>query len=84
MIQPVPSPENMIIIIAGNYRQAQHFAKAHGIYPKYWNFLNEPKQARGLQGSVVYTGTYYQRKDLAEIEQEVNANPALKVLDIDE
>jgi len=80
----IPSADNIIHVVAGNVGQAKVFARRHGIYPKYWEFLDDPKKVRGLSGSVVYTGTFYQRSNIDEIRQEVKFNPRLKVLDLDE
>lgn len=79
----VGSAENTIHIVAGNVKQAKFFARKHGIYPRHWDFVDDPKLIKTLSGSVVYTGTFYQRIDIKQIEQEVRDNPRLKVLDTD-
>lgn len=84
MTFPIPSYENMFYIVAGNHRQAQTFAGRHFIPPIYWKNVTSISDLLDAKGSVVYFGTFYQRADIADLRAQVEANPNLKVLDLDE
>jgi len=61
----------MIYIVAGNYKQAQGYARKHGIYPKSWDFVETADKLLGASGSVAFTGTFYERHDKFDVAAAV-------------
>ena len=63
--------DDMIYIVAGNVQQAKQYAKAHGIYPPKWSFVSSPDVLIGASGSVLFVGTFYERKDKFDVAAAV-------------
>jgi len=57
-----------MFIVAGNYSQAQGFARRIELSPREWVYLSGAGSFHGYRGNnIVYVGTYYERRDLGEI-----------------
>jgi hypothetical protein len=51
------------VIIAGDRRQAENYARSVGLFENEWRFVNDINQVRGMVDyAIVYTGQYYLNK----------------------
>lgn len=78
--------DQMILVVAGTLAQASSFAREHGIYPRKWRPISNADQLKGVSGSVVYVGSYYERSNLDEIREMVDIGVqtgTLKVIEYD-
>lgn len=57
-----------LLIVAGNFRQANDYAKGRGFPPGKWVYVSGERTIRGRREvPVVFVGTYWERRDLPEI-----------------
>jgi len=67
-----PTPAGMIYVVAGTVKQAKDYARKHGIFPRNYTYVSRSQDIKGVSGSVVYVGTWYQRPDLMNVKEEVH------------
>ena len=62
-------------VVAGNYAQAQGYARERQLSPTEWTYLSSLRLVRGLSVApedLVYVGTYWQRPDFAELAEALS------------
>lgn len=53
----------MTVIVAGDRRQAEAYARKVGLFQEEWRFVNSIDQVRGMKDfNIVYTGQHYKNK----------------------
>ena len=63
--------EVVVLVFAGNYRQAQEYAREHGL--ERWRYAADARSIYGLRNpDVRKVGTYYERRDFLEIEELIH------------
>ncbi len=56
------------LVLAGNHRQAERYARENGWQPRDWRYLAGEAYARGFRDVELHkVGTWYERADAAEI-----------------
>ena len=59
-----------VLVMAGNYRQAEDWARARGLQPRDWVYASAEGNLGGLHFSrYAIVGTFYQRKDWFSLRQ---------------
>lgn len=59
----------MIFVVAGSVVQAREWAKDHKVLVRDYRYVSSVNVLRGYTNvKVAYTGTYYARRDLGEIQ----------------
>jgi len=63
------SQQRMVrLVLAGNHRQAERYARENGWQPRDWRYLAGEAYARGFRYVELHkVGTWYERADAAEI-----------------
>ena len=62
--------KDRIVVLAGNYAQAETWAKEQGLLHYEWLYVSSPLDLRGMRNPVVAkVGTYHERRDVAEFEE---------------
>ncbi|WP_444886003.1 hypothetical protein [Microbulbifer sp. PSTR4-B] len=73
MIKPRAAAEwqtRHVFILARGHREAANYAKAQGLHPLNWEYLNSCKQLKKKPGAAVVTvGNFHQRKDIAALTE---------------
>jgi hypothetical protein len=79
-----------ILVIAGNYRQFVFWCREHNIDPRNTRkavFLGENDSARRIQGRhgnpYIKIGTFYERRDLLEVNQHLHIIEAVPLEETD-
>ena len=63
----------MKAIIAGTFRQAQEYVKDNKLNRLDYHIISEPYCLKGLRNvEVIKVGTWFERNDIDEIEQELS------------
>lgn len=63
---------NKIFILAGNYAQAQAYARSTEISPSAWSYVSSAATIKGTRNAkIIATGSWYCNKDIAEISDEI-------------
>lgn len=65
------------LVIAGNYRQFKEWCRENQTHPmdRYVRHIGAPYHLRGYtldEAEVIWYGTYYDRPDLPDLQQEVH------------
>lgn len=64
----------MKLVLAGNQREYEKWIRDHGLTKRDAPAISKPDSIRGLTlrpGDVIKVGTWYERSDLGEIEQNI-------------
>lgn len=70
----------MTVIIAGDRRQAENYARRVGLFQNEWRHVNDIHQVRGMVDySIVYTGQYYHNKVYLDKESRAELELRTKV-----
>lgn len=60
------------LIFAGRFEQARNYARDKNLHPSEWVYLDRIERLRGSRNvKIVTCGTWFDRKDRYEIEDEV-------------
>jgi len=75
---PVPTP---ILVIAGNYRQAQDYARLRGWESPDWAFVDSPGMLLGHGRQLFYVkiGDWYDRSDINVLNDTLDSIKAERV-----
>lgn len=64
----------MILLIAGNYREAQYWAKESELKPTEWKYVSSEKDLLGRRGSyIAFCGEWWKNPSGAQPESVVGA-----------
>jgi len=69
-----------IFVLAGTFAQSEYWRKRKHYFKLVWRYLNDPRQLAGAQGAkFCRIGTWYERKDLDPIVQQLTICGAVEV-----
>lgn len=68
--------QSTLFVLSGTYQQALNFAKSRGLKTrKDYIYIDSRRRLEGIRGAMfVKYGTYYERRDLADILQILSEN----------
>jgi hypothetical protein len=66
-----------IAVLAGSYRQFRQYCAENDLNPARVSYISDRDSLRGFRGTIVKYGTWQERKDLREIEEELGMRRAL-------